>query len=148
MADEQPHRERGEGGAHHGEVGGRPHDLPDHLRMASDPDDACLPQMEARLLHRGHLLQIEDGGVQEEEGRKVDHPEGKGRGMREAVARLRIAAKRMGGWGLLCVPRLRAQSGAPDPGSVPAHPVLPRDAPAASPQVTGCPASRGRCGFM
>mmetsp|Transcript_6529 Transcript_6529/g.15301 ORF Transcript_6529/g.15301 Transcript_6529/m.15301 type:complete len:268 (+) Transcript_6529:73-876(+) len=66
--------EQAEGRSDHGEMRGRPHHLADRLRVAGDPDDACLPQVYPRRLDRRHLLQVEDGGVKEEEGGEVDGP--------------------------------------------------------------------------
>ena len=101
---EQDVGEQAERRADHSEVGSRPHALAHCLRVAGDPDDARLPQVYPRRVDRRHLLEmvrvrvrvrisypnpnpnpnptpnpnpnleVEDRGVQEEEGGKVDRP--------------------------------------------------------------------------
>lgn len=48
----------GKGGTDVGRVCRAPHQLPDHLRVSGDSDDAGLPQMQLRLLHCSNLRML------------------------------------------------------------------------------------------
>lgn len=57
----------GEGRADVGGVRGAPQNLPHRLRMPRDASDACLPEVQLRLINRRDFEEVEGGGVQEEE---------------------------------------------------------------------------------